>query len=141
MVRYKDKKNELWLKSFAHHCSWNHSFIIHTVISSKLYALHTVTTAYNIHLVFQECVTDVKHTTESKKSRRSSSQQRERTRSTCRSVTPEKRNEVSYVPEWATKWDWLSYTSLRQLQVLHSVDSHLHRKDGKDEFLNLFLVI
>ncbi|XP_042082848.1 protein FAM228A isoform X2 [Haplochromis burtoni] len=65
----------------------------------------------------EECVTDVKHTTESKKSRRSSSQQRERTRSTCRSVTPEKRNEVSYVPEWATKRDWLSYTSLRQLQA------------------------
>lgn len=59
----------------------------------------------------------MKHTTESKKSRRSSSQQRERTRSTCRSVTPEKRNEVSYVPEWATKRDWLSYTSLRQLQA------------------------
>ncbi|XP_039455282.1 protein FAM228A isoform X5 [Oreochromis aureus] len=80
--------------------------------------LITVHSPFPVRLLkSEECITDVKHTTESKKSRRSSSQQHERTGSTCRSVTPEKRNEVSYVPEWATKRDWLSYTSLRQLQA------------------------
>ncbi|XP_030577287.1 protein FAM228A isoform X2 [Archocentrus centrarchus] len=56
----------------------------------------------------EECITDVKDTTESRKS---TSQQRERTRSTCTSVTPGKRNE------WATKQNLLSYTSLRKLQA------------------------
>uniref|UniRef100_A0A3Q2VKQ7 Family with sequence similarity 228 member B n=1 Tax=Haplochromis burtoni TaxID=8153 RepID=A0A3Q2VKQ7_HAPBU len=47
----------------------------------------------------EECVTDVKHTTESKKSRRSSSQQRERTRSTCRQLQAKMKAEKQQVKE------------------------------------------
>lgn len=75
---------------------------------------------------FQECVADLKDASESRKS---PSQPSVRTRSTSRCVRAGRRDETSPSgPCHGPKQEWLSYTSLRRLQVLHTITCQQQEK-------------
>lgn len=78
-------------------------------------------------LVFQEDMADSRDATVS---RMSQFQPSARKRSTSKCVRAEKRDEASSSgSQPSTRQDWLSHTSLRQLQVLHSSKLTASTKD------------